>query len=195
MFSDLLHRMVSAPRVYDAVQKMAGRDRNYEWLAPYLAESSGRVVLDVGGGTGELARVLSPTAVYIWLDSDPKKLHGLRQRMNKPRALLGDASHIGLRDKSIDIAACVAVSHHLSEAQLGDALHELSRICRLRLVFLDAIRHEGTVSRLMWKYDRGSYPRTADALRAHIERYFVIESESCNAVYHHYWLCAAIPKG
>jgi ubiquinone/menaquinone biosynthesis C-methylase UbiE len=174
---------------------MAGRDRNYRWLAPYLAESSGRVVLDVGGGTGEVARILPPTASYIWLDNDLQKLEGLRQKKRDARALLGDASRIGLGAKSVDFAVCIAMAHHLTDAQLGDALREFARICRVKLIFLDPVRDETSwVSQLMWRYDRGSYPRTVDALRSQVSRYFVIETEAENSVYHHYWLCKAVPK-
>ena len=194
MLTNLLHRIVSVPWVYDAVQKLAGRDHLYRWLEGYLANSSEWVVLDVGGGTGELARILSPKASYIWLDCDAQKLTGLREKIKEPRALLGDASHIALRNKSVDVAVCVAVSHHLEDAQLVDALGELSRICRLKLIFLDAIRRPAAISRLMWKYDRGSHPRSVDQLRSHIERHFVIESESRNSVLHGYWLCTATPK-
>lgn len=194
MLTDLIHRIVSFPGVYDIVQKLAGRERIYKWLAPHVAESSG-TVLDVGGGTGELARILSPSATYIWLDNDMQKLSGLRQKIKKPRALLGDATRLGLKDKSVDIAICVAMSHHLTDTQLGDALRELSRVCRRRLIFLDAVRDPGVVSRTLWKYDRGSYPRSVDQIRTQMEWHFVIENEARNSVYHHYWLCLARPKG
>jgi len=193
MLTDLIHHIVSFPGVYDIVQKLAGRDQNYKWLAQYLAESSG-TVLDVGGGTGELARILSPTARYIWLDNDGNKLKGLRHKNKGARALLGNASQIGLKDNSVDVAVCVAVSHHLTDVQFGDTLRELARVCRFKLIFLDAIRHQGVLSRLLWKYDRGSYPRSVEELRSHIERHFVIETEARNSIYHHYWLCAAIPR-
>src|SRR5262249_7931537 len=153
-------------------------------------EFSGRVVLDVGGGTGELVRILPPTATYVWLDNDVQKLKGLQRKVKEARALLGDASCIGLKEKSVDIAVCIAMAHHLTDAQLGEMLQELARICRLKLILLDPVTHHSAVSRLLWKYDRGSYPRTIDELRSHIVRHFVISSEARNSVYHHYWLCA-----
>jgi len=195
MLRELLHRIVSIPRVYDTVQKLAGRDRIYRWLAPCLADYSGRKVLDVGGGTGELARIVPRAADYIWLDNDAQKLKGVRQKIKKVRAVLGDASQIGLKDKCVDVGVCVAVSHHLTDPQLADMLSEIGRVCRSRLIFVDAIRHQTSpLSNLLWRYDRGSYPRTAEQLRSCIERYFRIESEARNAVYHHYWLCVATPR-
>jgi ubiquinone/menaquinone biosynthesis C-methylase UbiE len=194
MLTNFLHRIVSLPCVYDAVQKLAGRDRISPWLATYLAESSEKVVLDVGGGTGELARILPSSAKYVWLDNDVHKLNGLRRKIKHPLAILGDAGHVSLKNRSIDVVLFIAVAHHLTDNQLDEAFLELARVCRLRLVFLDPIRHPGAMSRLMWKYDRGSYPRTVEELRSHVERQFVIEKESQNSVYHHYWLCAARPR-
>jgi ubiquinone/menaquinone biosynthesis C-methylase UbiE len=194
MITRLLHLIVSIPWVYDAVQKLAGRERTYRWLATYLSEASGKVVLDLGGGTGELATQLPPTATYIWLDNDVDKLKGLRRKIEGARALLGDASHIGLKNKSVDLAICIALSHHLSDAQLADTFREIARICRFKLFFLDAIRHPALMSRLMWKYDRGSHPRSVEELRSYVESYFVIENEIRTSVFHQYWFCAAAPK-
>jgi ubiquinone/menaquinone biosynthesis C-methylase UbiE len=195
MLARLIHRVVSSPRVYDTVQRLAGRERVHHWLATHLAGCSGKTVLDVGGGTGALTRILPASATYIWLDNDVKKLDGLQGKVKGARAVLGDATRIGLREKSVDFALCIAVSHHLTDDQFDAALRELARICRLKLIFLDAIRDQtSALSKFLWKYDRGSFPRTVDELRRHIEKRFVIQTEAYNSVYHHYWLCAARPK-
>jgi len=56
----------------------------------------------------------------------------------------------------------VAVSHHLDDALLTETLLEIRRVLRPygRFIFLDAVwnpRH--LVGRLIWKYDRGAFPR------------------------------------
>jgi ubiquinone/menaquinone biosynthesis C-methylase UbiE len=195
MLRGLIHRVVSSPRVFDTVQKLAGREQIYSWLAPYLTGFSGKTVLDVGGGTGILTRFLPASATYIWLDNDVKKLDGLQRKIKGALAVLGDATRIGFREKSVDCAVCIGVAHHLKDNELDAVLRELARICRLNLLFLDGIRDEtSALSKLLWRYDPGSCPRTADELRPHIERRFVIQTEAYNTVYHRYWLCAARPK-
>ncbi len=195
MLTRILHRIVAIPWVYDLVQKLAGRDRNYAHLAPLVAQCGGNTLLDVGAGTGELARIVPPETAYIWFDNDPQKLSGFRGKSASPRALLGEADCIGLRDKSVDVAVCVAMSHHLTDEQLGMTLREMARVCRGKLIFLDPIRvDKSAVSSLLWKYDRGSYPRRAGALRSAVGQYFDIEHEERYSIYHHYWLCAAKPK-
>jgi ubiquinone/menaquinone biosynthesis C-methylase UbiE len=196
MLTKLLHRIVSIPRVYDTVQKLAGRDRIRPWIAHFVTNvSAGMTVLDVGAGTGELLRILSPTATYIWLDNDLTKLSGARAKFRDIRALLGNADQIGLKDKSVDVGVCIAVSHHLTDVQFDDALRELVRVCRMKLIFVDPIWHPtSALSKLLWKYDRGSNPRSVEELRSHVAKFFEIEQESRNSVYHHYWLCTGSPK-
>lgn len=195
MLTGLVHRVVSNPWVYDGVQKLAGRDRNYRRLAPHLAEASGKTLLDLGAGTGECARIVPASTTYIWLDRDPEKLRGFRGKAPATQALLGEAAQIGLKDKSVDIAVCVAVSHHLSDQELRAAFRELARVCRLKLIFLDAVRQESSaVSNFLWKYDRGSHPRHTEALRAAMTEWFAIEHEERYSIYHHYWLATGKPK-
>ena len=142
-----------------------------------------------------MTRILPPAATYIWLDSDVKKLEGLQRKMERARGVLADATRIGLKAKSVDITVCIGVAHHLTGDQLDAVLRELARICRVKLIFLDAIRDETSVlSKFLWKYDRGSSPRTADELRRQIEGQFVIQTEAYKSVYHRYWLCVARPK-
>src|SRR6266481_412843 len=119
MLIEIAGKIVSNPRVYDVLQKLAGRDRTYQRIAPLFAEASGKTVLDVGGGTGELTRIIPPSAIYLWLDNDVRKLSGLRNKFHGIRALVGNADQIALRDKSVDIGVCIAVSHHLTDTELS----------------------------------------------------------------------------
>ncbi len=195
MLARILHRIVANPRVYDAVQKLAGRDLVLKRIEPHLTQAAGKTLLDIGGGTGEFARIVPPSATYIWLDNDRQKLSGLRAKFTGVRALLGDASQIALKDKSVDIATCIAMSHHLTDVQLSNAVREFARVCRSKLIFFDAMRQKTSqLSNLLWKYDRGSYPRSIEHLRREIERHFYIEHEERYSIYHHYWLCIGTPK-
>jgi hypothetical protein len=87
------------------------------------------------------------------------------------------------------------MSHHLTDVQLNSAVREFARVCRSKLVFCDAILQETSqVSNFLWKYDRGSYPRSIEHLRREIEQHFHIEHEECHSIYHSYWLCIGTPK-
>jgi ubiquinone/menaquinone biosynthesis C-methylase UbiE len=167
----LLHRIAADPRAYDAVQRLVGCRQNLRRLAPHLADSGGQIVLDLGAGTGTCRRLVPPSGRYVWLDNDPRKLRAFRARQPSATAVLGDAARIGLRDKSVDVILCVAVSHHLQDGELRDLLAECARVCRGKLIFLDAVKQSASrLSRWMWKYE---------------EQY---------AVLHHYVLWVGRPK-
>ena len=190
MTAALIRRVVGDPRLYDGVQRLFGLEQTRRRLRPLLANTAGRLVLDVGAGTGLAVPVLPRSARYVWLDNDADKLRGARAAGGGLRGMLGDATRLGLRDLSVDVALCFAMSHHLDDAELEAMLTELARVVRERLVFLDAVLVPGsTRSRLMWAIDRGQHPRTLSALRAALERRFTISTLEEYTVYHRYLLC------
>lgn len=190
----VLHHVIANPAIYDAAQVLGGLDIARAQLRPLLARVSG-LLLDVGAGTGNYADLISPSAKYVWFDNDPDKLRGFRSKYPQALAILGDASRLSIRDKSVDFALCVSVSHHLTDEELTAFLRELARICRRSLIFLDAVQQpDSLVNRILWNYDRGSYPRRREALRARIEEHFDIKEERRYRIYHRYMICVAKPK-
>jgi ubiquinone/menaquinone biosynthesis C-methylase UbiE len=130
---------------------------------------------------------LPPSARYLWLDSDSPKLAGFRGKSQAP-AILGDATRLPLRDGSVDWALAVGMSHHLTDPELSRTLDELRRVVRKRLFFLDAVVTPGYTSRLLWRYDRGRHPRSADVLRKQLAMRFNIVSDEEFTVLHRYLL-------
>jgi SAM-dependent methyltransferase len=193
--SELVGRLVASPTLYNLLQRLCGTEHTLRRLRPLLADTAGRRVLDVGGGTGVALSVLPEPRRYLWLDTDPAKLRGLPSAVSGVRAVLGDATRLPLRPRSVDIALCLAMSHHLSDAQLEAMLGELARVVCQRLVFLDAVVARSVRSHLLWAIDRGRHPRSAAALRAALERRFRILSLEEYAVHHRYLLCTAAPLG
>lgn len=193
MLGSFCHKILSNPRVYDWVQRAVGGDKVRDRLMPILTETENQTVLDVGAGTGTLRAWLPPNCQYIWMDPDRSKLDGYLSR-GGGLAVLGSATEIGIVKKSVDQAFCVAVAHHLDDEALERALHEIARVTKHRLVFLDAIDCSRTASRLLWSIDRGSFPRTPEVLRKFLEEGYVIERSDVFTVLHRYFLCVARPK-
>jgi len=195
MISALFRRVVGDPRLYDGVQRLFGLEHTRRRLRPLLADTAGRLVLDVGAGTGLAVAVLPRSARYVWLDNDSDKLRGARAARTGLRGMLGDATQLGLRDLSVAVALCLAMSHQLDDDGLEAMLVELARVVRERLVFLDAVVVPGSPrSRLMWAIDRGQHPRTLLALRAALERRFRISTMQEYRVHHRYLLCTGSPR-
>ena len=198
--SRLLHRVVARPGVYDLVQSVAGaaavRRRLASALASATARSAGLRVLDVGGGTGGWRGLWPPDARYTCLDLDLQKLQGFRLRHPGGRAVCADASALPLPDACADAVACTLVTHHLTDAQLGRVLGECARVLRPGGVFAfaDAVWEPARwPGRLLWQWDRGSFPKTEAALREAIARHFTIRHWERFAVLHAYALCVAGP--
>lgn len=191
MFTYLLNRLVAWPAVYDLVQTACGAGQSRKRVRKLLQDAGCISVLDVGAGTGNGLRVLPPQARYLWLDNDPQKLAGLKSG-RAIEAILASATAVPLAPHSVDLVLCIAMAHHLDDQELLQLLDELSRVCRDRLIFLDPIAcRESFMSRLLWRYDRGSYPRTSTVLRRLIQRKFNVEYEEEYSIYHRYWLCSA----
>jgi SAM-dependent methyltransferase len=186
--------LLENPRIYDALQVLSGRDIVHRRLRRALLPARGQTVLDVGAGTGNLARVLPSDTTYWALDNDPLKLERLSAKVPHALCLQGSALAIDLEDRAADWTVCVAVSHHLDDGELPRLFAELARVTGERLVFLDAVARAGRgVSNLLWRYDRGSHPRSREALLAEMGRHFEVERAERVRVLHEYLLCTCRP--
>lgn len=195
MLAKVLHALVARPAVYEAVQRFAGFETMRREIEPFLQETSGSSVLDIGAGTGSLRDLLPSDVRYLWLDVDSQKLEGYRARYPSAPAVLASGSQICLGDKSVDYALCVAIAHHLTDEQFPAVLGEAARVVRRGLIFLDGVRSEDRfISNMMWRYDRGSHPRFEEQLRANVERFFVLKKVANYSIYHRYFVCLAEPR-
>jgi ubiquinone/menaquinone biosynthesis C-methylase UbiE len=195
VFQRLLHRIVAKPAVYDFVQWVCGAEHSHRKLRALTIDARDCLILDVGAGTGNGQLVIPEGVRYLWLDDDRQKLTGVGQRGSCFSAVLASATAIPLASKSVDIALCIAMSHHIDDIGILDLFGELARVCRERLIFLDPVLSpKSLVSRVLWKYDRGSHPRSAAALRSLVHERFEITHDEEYTLYHRYWLCAAKPR-
>jgi len=189
------HRIVANPWAYDRVQNALGYERVKAWITPLLQPAAGLTVLEVGAGTGTSASLLPPSAHYLWSDMDQDKLRGYKSKYPLGRGVMCDATNLCLRDKSVDYTLCIAVAHHLAEDQLARLMSEMARVTRQRIVFWDPIKNDRSrISRWLWSYDRGSYPRLAETLQRSLAGKFEIEQAQIHTIYHSYLLCVAHPR-
>lgn len=173
MLKSTLHRIVAIPRVYDLIQIATGSRISRSKLARQLTlDDPHALVVDVGGGTGLNRALLPPQTHYICLDNDPVKLAGFRVSERSGVPLLGDARVLPFAEASVDMLVCSALTHHLPDDVLRHFLAETMRVLKPggRFVLLDAVWEPlHPTGRLLWRYDRGSYPRPAPVLRAALE--------------------------
>jgi SAM-dependent methyltransferase len=198
MLKPLLHSIVARPMAYDAVQFLAGASVVRRRMATAVARLGPiRRVLDVGGGTGAGREVVPAGATYVCVDIDPMKIAGFVRKNPGSLAVVGDATRMPLGDGSVDAMILMFVAHHLDDDLLDRFLPEAARVLgpNGRLVFTDPVwAPRRWIGRLLWRYDRGSFPRTPDRLRQALERRFEIEHWEEFAVWHRYVLAVARPS-
>lgn len=186
--------LIDDPRIYNAIQVLAGRHVTSQRLQNVLSDTSGMTVLDVGAGTGNLARSLPPRAVYWALDNDPAKLLYLKRKLPDARCILRSAVDTGLKDDAVDWSVCVTVAHHLDDEQLPLVIAEMSRVTRGSTLFVDALwTGKRGVQRLIWRYDRGYYPRSEDTLLHALRVDFHLEHVARFRMIQDYLLCVGQP--
>jgi len=192
----LLHSIVAIPAVYDFSQWLAGASVGRRVFREEFAKlpPQGRI-LDVGGGTGLMRPLLPAAWTYCCLDPDPQKLEGFRAKFPHDESLQCSACEMLVPDESFDLCIMCAVSHHLTDEDLGRALKEIKRVLRLggNFILMDAVWNPANLrGRFLWSVDRGSFPKTSSALEAQLENQLRIHRRRIWRVHHEYalyWCC------
>lgn len=192
MIARALHRLAAQPGVYDLTQCLVGVPRVRRRVAARIAGLGlSGVVVDLGGGTGMFRSLWPSPRCYVCLDLDPAKLRRFRRKFPADATVLADATRAPFAPGSVDVVVCVFIAHHLADDGLSRLLDEGARVLRPggRLVFLDPVWDpDRPLARLLWRYDRGSYPRTGTGLRRTVARRYDILHWEQFAVVHGYAL-------
>ena len=199
ILANTLHAIASYPRVYDAIQRAAGRERIYGHIRDWVSRRSGSgFAIDVGGGTGATWSVLPCTVRHVCLDIERAKVIEYHRKYPHGAPIHADACHMPLAGACADLVLMVGVSHHLADDQFRKVLSEIRRILKANgsFVFVDAVYAAARpASRLLWAYDRGAHPRTDRALRELLgEQLRIVESSTPSLWHHRYLVCLAEPS-
>ncbi len=136
------------------------------WLRTAIGLQSGKTVIDLGAGTGKFTKHLLATgAKVLAVDPVAPMLDQLLQRVPGVEALVGDAEHIPLPDRSADALVCAQSFHWFARAS---AIEEIRRVLKPGGVFglIWNVRDESVdwvarLGRLIELYE-GDAPRVTD---------------------------------
>jgi ubiquinone/menaquinone biosynthesis C-methylase UbiE len=187
----VFHKIAAHPWVYDRIQIAAGREEVFKWITRQIPAMRADCVVDVGGGTGGWRSLWPADCRYVCLDVELPKLQGFRSKFPTGLAVLSDATRMCIASGCADVVVCIAMVHHLTDAMMEQVLDEALRVLRVggRLIFLDAVfNRERWAGRVLWRLDRGSYPRRAEELREKLESRFKVLHWEKFTVYHEYVL-------
>lgn len=162
-------RLLSLAPVYEAFQHAVGagaaRDR---FLRSYVGVQEGMRVLDLGCGTGAIARAMPPGVHYVGVDGSDAYLDA--------GAAPAGLEHFELRQgfftpswelpsdlRAFDRVMLVGVFHHLDDATVRNVARQSARALRGGglMVSIDPARVEGQspIARALVDRDRGEYVR------------------------------------
>jgi ubiquinone/menaquinone biosynthesis C-methylase UbiE len=186
---EVLREIAAHPWVYDRIQNLAGQKENLDRIARHTDVMGVETIVDVGGGTGASRTLWPASCRYVCLDIEMPKLKGFRSKVPGGLAVLSDATHMPIATGTVDIVMCMAVVHHLADAMLDQVFVEALRVLKVggRLILLDpVVNRERLAGRILWRLDRGSYPRTEEDVRERLESRFKILHWEKFAIYHEY---------
>ncbi len=87
-----------------------------------------KVVVDVGGGSGVLAKLLGDTNAVVSSDISLKCVKNARKLDARTRGVVNDAMNLPYSDASADVVACVELIEHLTDPD--KCLSEIQRILK-----------------------------------------------------------------
>jgi ubiquinone/menaquinone biosynthesis C-methylase UbiE len=188
---EILHKIAAHPWVYDRIQSFAGQEENLDRISRHADAMRAQTIVDVGGGTGTSRRLWPAACRYICLDIEMPKLERFRSKVRGGLAVLSDATRMPIATGAVDVVMCIAVVHHLSDTMFDQVLEEALRVLKRggRLILLDPVlNRERLAGRILWRLDRGSYPRTSEELRKKLEARFEVAHWEKFTIYHEYVL-------
>lgn len=113
---------------YDKFMKKFRLDKN-EVIIRNLKSIYGLEVLDIGGGTGKLAKeLISLGAKVTILDPEKSMTKIAKEKCNEVKIINGYSNNIKLKDSSIDIIIMRDSFHHI--IQKDETLNECKRVLR-----------------------------------------------------------------
>jgi SAM-dependent methyltransferase len=142
-----------------------------EWIAAHVPVTPADVVLDVAGGTGQLARHLARRAAFavvVDLTAEMLKTGARSARDAGDRAVVfveGDATRLPFASEQFDVVVCRFALHHVDD--VGAAGREMARVCREggNVAVIDMVVEPGDVGDRHNELERLRDPSHASALR------------------------------
>ncbi len=186
----MAHRAASVGWCYDLSQFLAGAPVvRWRLREAFRYCTPGSRVLDIGGGTGAVARLLPEGCRYVCLDSEMPKLRRCRENVPAAQTLLADATQTPIQEHSADVITCMFVLHHLTDCQVSHVVDECRRVLKPDgyVIIVEPVwNHNRLPGRFLWWMDRGSFPRLPETLRASVEGAFRLVRWDSFSVFHEY---------
>jgi cyclopropane fatty-acyl-phospholipid synthase-like methyltransferase len=138
-------------------------------LRGHLQLTGGETVLDIGCGTGDYADSF-PEQHYVGLDFNSGYVERAKAAFSHLRNVsfrCMDLNELRAEQFCADHAYCVAVTHHLTDAEVRDLVRNAMSVVKGRFVVVDMYLPSpvtNPIGYLLVKIDRGRYGRSKERL-------------------------------
>lgn len=145
------------------------------YLKKFLGDPRGRKVLDVGCGTGEMARDFLG-ADYSGIDISPEYIaYAKNNRVGQ--FLVMDATKMQFPDNSFDAVLVMAILHHLNDSDTEAIFSEVRRVLRPggKFLIMDSAKIKSWLNFItipFQKMDQGHFIRSVSEYDRLVEHYF-----------------------
>jgi SAM-dependent methyltransferase len=138
-------------------------------LAKHLGAPQGQALLDVAGGTGNYALVLSVRGFRVTVvDTSVEMLAQAARKLGAGRCVAGDAMTLPIRDTAVDCATMVNALHLMEDPPA--AFREARRVIRSGPFVLTAFTQENLAALFVYEYFGLPGPSTPRPPAASIEQ-------------------------
>jgi len=169
-----VYRVLEHASGYKLAQVLARptTDRFRALIRKQVNPRPGDKLLDVGCGTGNYRS--SFDCEYFGVDVNPDYIQKASARLDG-RFMVMDCTRLEFDDETFDHVISLATLHHLADDEVVQMVKEALRVCKSsgRVHLIDAIMPvtpNFTLKRIVFRLDRGGYPRAREHLHAVIAK-------------------------
>jgi SAM-dependent methyltransferase len=179
----LFSKLLGHPFVYDQVRPRIVGGIDMKPLYDRLGGDGGKVVLDVGCGTGDALRHLGSIERYLGVDTDPVAIEAARRRYGDRPGVTFECRHLHAADV-IDFAptgvVLSGVLHHLTNPEAEGVFRlALGSPALVRVVTADIVFLPGKLfNNVLAMMDRGRHCREPDAYASLARRAGLVVEEA-----------------
>lgn len=178
-----MRNLLKYPRIYNLYQSIIGA-RNFQkrFVNDYLKIKDGFNVLELGCGTGNIARFISKNVNYTGMDFCPNYINYVKNKFPYFKFFNKDLGKAWESDCTYNLVYAEAILSAMSEEQVHNLCESIKKCTNneSRIVFSDMNYSDslGYFQKMLYKSERNNVIRSKDEYVTLLTKYFNIDNIS-----------------